>query len=98
MLGVLIPILLYVIWPVLVYFVFRIFLSKSGDLLKAGEWAVITGATDGIGKAFAELLAKKGLNIFLISRSTDKLQTVASEIEDKYKVKTKTFAADFGQV
>lgn len=97
-LGALIPILIYIIWPVLVYFVFRIFLSKSSDLLKAGAWAVITGATDGIGKAFAVLLAKKGLNIFLVSRNKDKLQVVASEIESQYRVKTKIFAADFCQV
>lgn len=98
LLAALTPIILYVIWPILVYFVFRILLCRSGDLLKAGEWTVITGATDGIGKAFAELLAKKGLNIFLISRNKDKLQAVASEIEMKYKVKTKIFAADFGEV
>nr|CDS25779.1 estradiol 17 beta dehydrogenase 12 [Hymenolepis microstoma] len=96
LLGAFIPILLYIIWPILVYFVFRIFFGRGSDLLKAGEWAVITGATDGIGKAFAELLAKKGLNIFLISRSQDKLQAVASEIETKYNVKTKFFVADFG--
>ncbi|KAM3183405.1 hypothetical protein ACTXT7_010414 [Hymenolepis weldensis] len=97
LLAALTPIVLYVIWPILVYFVFRILLCRSGDLLKAGEWTVITGATDGIGKAFAELLAKKGLNIFLISRNKDKLQAVASEIEMKYKVKTKIFAVDFGE-
>ncbi|KAM7536663.1 hypothetical protein Aperf_G00000088676 [Anoplocephala perfoliata] len=94
--AVLVPIMLYAIWPVLVFFVFRLFFSKSGDLTKAGEWAVITGATDGIGKAFAKLLAKKGLNIFLVSRSKDKLESVASEIEKEYKVKTKIFVADFG--
>jgi 17beta-estradiol 17-dehydrogenase / very-long-chain 3-oxoacyl-CoA reductase len=32
-----------------------------------GEWALVTGATDGIGKAYAFALAKKGLNIILVS-------------------------------
>ncbi|VEL22824.1 unnamed protein product [Protopolystoma xenopodis] len=53
-----------------------------------GEWAIITGATDGIGKAFAEELAKDGLNIMLISRNIDKLRRVACELEECYKVKT----------
>ncbi|XP_041466474.1 very-long-chain 3-oxoacyl-CoA reductase-B-like [Lytechinus variegatus] len=60
-----------------------------------GKWAVVTGATDGIGKAYAEQLAAKGLNVFLLSRSADKLKDVATQIEQKYKVETKTFAVDF---
>ena len=40
-------------------------------------------------------LAKKGMNIVLVSRSKDKLDTVAKEIEEKYPVKTKVIAVDF---
>ena len=40
-------------------------------------------------------LAKKGMNIVLVSRSKDKLDTVAKEIEEKYSVKTKVIAIDF---
>ena len=36
-----------------------------------GEWAVVTGATDGIGRAYSEKLAEKGLNIVLISRTQE---------------------------
>ena len=39
-----------------------------------GDWAVITGATDGIGKGFAKELASKGINIVLVSRTLAKLQ------------------------
>uniref|UniRef100_A0A673UDV3 Very-long-chain 3-oxoacyl-CoA reductase n=1 Tax=Suricata suricatta TaxID=37032 RepID=A0A673UDV3_SURSU len=45
-----------------------------------GEWAVVTGSTDGIGKSYAEELAKHGMKIVLISRSQDKLNQVSSEI------------------
>ncbi|CAH1790147.1 unnamed protein product [Owenia fusiformis] len=60
-----------------------------------GKWAVVTGCTDGIGKEFALQLAKRGLDIVLISRSPDKLADVSLEIESTYKVKTKTVVADF---
>ena len=43
-------------------------------------FVVVTGATDGIGKSYAKLLAKEGLNIILVSRSQAKLETVAAEI------------------
>ncbi len=89
---------LHLLWPILLYFVLRIFLSKRGDLKKAGEWAIITGATDGIGKAFAEQLAKDGLNIMLISRTQEKLQAVAKALETEYNVKTKIFVADCAKV
>nr|XP_020738729.1 very-long-chain 3-oxoacyl-CoA reductase-like [Odocoileus virginianus texanus] len=47
---------------------------------RLGEWAVVTGSTDGIGKSYAEELAKRGMKIVLISRSQDKLNQVSSEI------------------
>jgi 17beta-estradiol 17-dehydrogenase / very-long-chain 3-oxoacyl-CoA reductase len=65
------------------------------DFKKYGSWSVITGATDGIGKAYAEQLAKRGQNIVLISRTLAKLEQLAKELEDTYKVKTLVIAADF---
>uniref|UniRef100_A0A7N5P219 Very-long-chain 3-oxoacyl-CoA reductase n=1 Tax=Ailuropoda melanoleuca TaxID=9646 RepID=A0A7N5P219_AILME len=47
---------------------------------RLGEWAVVTGSTDGIGKSYAEELAKHGMKVVLISRSQDKLSQVSSEI------------------
>uniref|UniRef100_A0A8I3W7K3 Very-long-chain 3-oxoacyl-CoA reductase n=1 Tax=Callithrix jacchus TaxID=9483 RepID=A0A8I3W7K3_CALJA len=47
-----------------------------------GEWAVVTGSTDGIGKSYAEELAKRGMKVVLISRSQDKLDQVSSEISN----------------
>eukprot|EP01096_Ripella_sp_DP13-Kostka_P006521 TRINITY_DN2339_c0_g2_i1.p2 TRINITY_DN2339_c0_g2~~TRINITY_DN2339_c0_g2_i1.p2 ORF type:complete len:315 (-),score=183.69 TRINITY_DN2339_c0_g2_i1:45-989(-) len=62
---------------------------------KNGGWAVVTGASDGIGKSYAVELAKRGFNIFLISRTQAKLESVAAEIEAAYKVKTEVLAIDF---
>ena len=65
------------------------------NLKKFGSWAVVTGCTDGIGKAYAEKLAKLGLNLVLISRTEEKLKNQAKELEEKYKIETKIIAADF---
>ncbi|XP_012530006.1 very-long-chain 3-oxoacyl-CoA reductase [Monomorium pharaonis] len=70
------------------------------DLRTQGKWAVVTGATDGLGKAFAKALAEQGINIVLVSRSLSKLKDVAAEIERKYNVETRVVEADLteGQV
>jgi len=72
-------------------------LGHYADLKKMGQWAVITGATDGIGKAYAEELARLGINVILISRSLDKLKGVADKIVEEFKVKAKVIPIDFTQ-
>ena len=52
----------------------------SGD----NVWAVITGGTDGIGLQYAKQLAKKGYSLMIISRSEDKLNSVAKTIKQEY--------------
>lgn len=67
-------------------------IHKYGD----GTWAVITGASDGIGKAFAFQLAQRGFSIVLIARNKDKLDSVQKEIKEKYSnIKTRVVVADF---
>lgn len=59
-----------------------------------GGWAVITGASDGIGLAFSKQLAAQGFNILMISRSEAKLEVAKKEVEainSKVKVKTLEF-------
>jgi len=64
--------------------------------LAGAKWAVVTGSTDGIGKAYAKELANKGFDLVLISRSQDKLTAVAKEIQDKtMNVQVKTIVFDF---
>ncbi|XP_039259239.2 very-long-chain 3-oxoacyl-CoA reductase-like [Styela clava] len=71
------------------------FFDSPEDLVKFGKWAIVTGSTDGIGKAIALELAKRKINIFLISRNLEKLKRVAEEIERSYKVETKILVFDF---
>ena len=81
---------------------------------KLGDWSLVTGATDGIGRIISRVreggddtkigivgkglcmeLAGKGQNIILVSRTLSKLETVAKEIEEKYRVQTKIVDIDF---
>ncbi|XP_033914028.2 very-long-chain 3-oxoacyl-CoA reductase-B-like [Acipenser ruthenus] len=78
---------------------FRVWVLGNGQQVgpQLGKWAVVTGATDGIGKAYAEELARRGMCVALISRSQEKLDQVSNEIREKFQVDTKTIAVDFGQ-
>ncbi|XP_040185058.1 inactive hydroxysteroid dehydrogenase-like protein 1 [Rana temporaria] len=71
------------------------FLSRTKHIRQYGEWAIVTGATDGIGKAYAEELASHGMNIILVSRNPEKLKKVSEDIAATYKVKTQFIVADF---
>ena len=79
--------------------IYKTFLRPAKNLKKLGKWAVITGATDGIGRAYALALAKKGVSIVLISRTESKLKEVKSEIEKAgYKdVEVQYIVCDYGK-
>jgi 17beta-estradiol 17-dehydrogenase / very-long-chain 3-oxoacyl-CoA reductase len=62
---------------------------------KYGEWAVITGATDGLGLEFAREYARRKFKIFLISRNEDKLRTVAEKIRADFRVEVTYMPVDF---
>ncbi|KAF4345010.1 3-ketoacyl reductase [Fusarium beomiforme] len=67
---------------------------------KPGTWAVITGASDGLGKEYALQLAAKGFNLVLVSRTLSKLESLAAEIQQKYPGKglqVKVLDMDFSQ-
>ena len=57
-------------------------------------YALITGASKGIGKAIAIELAKRKINVLLVSRSADELELVSKEINQKHGVKTAYLAID----
>lgn len=71
---------------------------RGGKNLKRryGSWAVVTGATDGIGLAMAKEFAKKGLNVLLISRTQEKLDACKKDIKDKCPgVEVETLAINY---
>lgn len=59
-----------------------------------GPWSLVAGASEGVGKEFAESLARKGLNVVLLARRRHVLEEVASEIEQRYGVETRILPID----
>ena len=61
---------------------------------KYGPYALIAGGSDGLGYAFADALARCGLNLVLIARKEDRLKVSAARLEEKYKINVITITAD----
>ena len=64
---------------------------------KYGQWGVILGATEGVGKAFCEKIAAGGMNVVMVGRREEKLNALGRELKDKYGVDYKVVKADFSQ-
>ena len=62
-----------------------------------GKWALVTGASAGIGIALAEELARGGTNLVLTARRKDRLDALAQRLSSAYKVQTQVFAADLAE-
>lgn len=56
--------------------------------------ALITGATGGLGKCWAEKLAKEGYNLIITGRNQKKLEILKGDVESKYNVKIESIVAD----
>ncbi|KAA8592999.1 17-beta-hydroxysteroid dehydrogenase type 3 [Etheostoma spectabile] len=69
-------------------------LSKS-FFTSMGEWAVVTGASEGIGRAYAFALAKQGMNVVIMSRTKVTLDQVAKKIGDTTGQRVKVIVTDF---
>ena len=68
--------------------------TKQMKLEGKGKTALITGASAGIGKAFAEFLAEMGFNVILTARRENRLIALAQEIRSKYSVHAEFITAD----
>ncbi len=58
------------------------------------SWALVTGATAGIGESFSRLLASHNYNIVLVARDLPRLEERAKNLEEKYSIQTQVIQAD----
>merc|ERR1711874_2268 len=69
--------------------------GKKDFASKYGEWGLVTGCTQGIGREYARELAARGMNLVLVSRNKETLGLLSKEIEEKFPVKTEVIVVDF---
>src|SRR5215216_2363249 len=59
-----------------------------------GPWAIVAGASEGLGAEYANELARRGLNLILIARREELLQALAKQLSEKYKIRAKPLVLD----
>ena len=71
-------------------------MSREQDRFRQryGTWAVVAGASEGLGAAWAEHLAAYGLNLALVARRQDLLNALAARLTEQHGIQTRTLAMD----
>ena len=59
-----------------------------------GPWALIAGASMGIGAALSHEAARRGLNVVLLARGQEQLDATAAEVAEEHGVEVRTIATD----
>src|SRR5438477_12890778 len=68
------------------------------DKTQFGPWALITGASSGIGREFARQIAASGINVVLVARREALLEELERALANEFGVKSRTVVADLSQV
>jgi uncharacterized protein len=63
-----------------------------------GQWAVVAGASEGLGEAFAENLAERGLHLILLARRADTLAELARRLPTKFNVEVVILPCDLADL
>jgi uncharacterized protein len=68
--------------------------SRNRFLERYGPWALVAGASEGLGAAYARGLAERGMHLVLAARRREPLETLAAEIRSRYGTEVRTVAGD----
>jgi len=63
-----------------------------------GQWALITGASSGMGRDYAHILAAAGADLVITARRTERLEQLAQEIRSTYHVRVEIMTSDLGML
>ncbi len=64
---------------------------------KYGPWAVVAGASEGLGEAFAREIASRGINVYLVARREEKLQELSRAIQRDFGIRVKYMKVDLSE-
>jgi short-subunit dehydrogenase len=70
--------------------------AVSLQLQSYGPWAVVAGASEGLGAAFAQTLAAQGRNLVLIARRVPALEALAQSLRERHGIEVRTVCCDLG--
>jgi short-subunit dehydrogenase len=76
---------------------FEVKMKKTIDKEKFGPWAIVTGASSGIGKEFARQLAAGGLNLVLVARRMQLLEEAGEQLADEFGTQYRVIVADLAE-
>jgi uncharacterized protein len=68
--------------------------ASTQFIQRYGPWAVVAGASEGLGAAYAEALARRGLNLVLVARRAALLQTLSERLSGQNSIAIRTLALD----
>jgi len=81
------------LFPIFLLSFVKFFIPKSRKNI-SGQLALVTGGSEGFGRALAFRLAQEGCNIAIANRNLEKGQKTAEEIRQKFNVKVQAFQCD----
>ena len=63
-------------------------------LQRYGPWAIVTGASSGIGEQFSRLLAETGFNLIIVARNKEKLDSLQMQLQNSHGIEVEPIAVD----